>query len=127
MGQKRYDFFLCAFEIVVKIIPAFLPLAARYFRHFQTLFKALFHNRLYFVKRGVEHKQIKARAAAHRPDVDDPVGPAAVAHIGGKKVLDRVQRPVFEEAARVGDAHTQVRSEERRVGKECRSRWSPYH
>ena len=26
--------------------------------------------------------------------------------------------------ARVAD---QVRSEERRVGKECRSRWSPYH
>src|SRR5258706_9967847 len=24
-------------------------------------------------------------------------------------------------------AITQVRSEERRVGKECRSRWSPYH
>src|SRR2546429_5490344 len=24
-------------------------------------------------------------------------------------------------------AHTAVRSEERRVGKECRSRWSPYH
>ena|SRR2546426_11649422 len=23
--------------------------------------------------------------------------------------------------------HTRVRSEERRVGKECRSRWSPYH
>src|SRR2546421_1610226 len=23
--------------------------------------------------------------------------------------------------------HTQLRSEERRVGKECRSRWSPYH
>ena len=23
--------------------------------------------------------------------------------------------------------HDQVRSEERRVGKECRSRWSPYH
>ena len=23
--------------------------------------------------------------------------------------------------------HSQVRSEERRVGKECRSRWSPYH
>ena len=23
--------------------------------------------------------------------------------------------------------HEQVRSEERRVGKECRSRWSPYH
>ena len=25
------------------------------------------------------------------------------------------------------DAVTNVRSEERRVGKECRSRWSPYH
>src|SRR2546422_1173148 len=26
-----------------------------------------------------------------------------------------------------GDAVLYVRSEERRVGKECRSRWSPYH
>ena len=25
------------------------------------------------------------------------------------------------------DADTPARSEERRVGKECRSRWSPYH
>jgi len=25
------------------------------------------------------------------------------------------------------DGQTQQRSEERRVGKECRSRWSPYH
>ena len=25
------------------------------------------------------------------------------------------------------DAMTLTRSEERRVGKECRSRWSPYH
>src|SRR2546421_4162150 len=25
------------------------------------------------------------------------------------------------------DLHLQPRSEERRVGKECRSRWSPYH
>ena len=26
-----------------------------------------------------------------------------------------------------GDTVDQLRSEERRVGKECRSRWSPYH
>ena len=26
-----------------------------------------------------------------------------------------------------GKTHTTTRSEERRVGKECRSRWSPYH
>ena len=25
------------------------------------------------------------------------------------------------------DAYAAARSEERRVGKECRSRWSPYH
>ena len=27
----------------------------------------------------------------------------------------------------VGNEYIDVRSEERRVGKECRSRWSPYH
>src|SRR3989454_11830102 len=27
----------------------------------------------------------------------------------------------------IGDAQPLMRSEERRVGKECRSRWSPYH
>ena len=34
----------------------------------------------------------------------------------------------FEEAtARLLETGAKVRSEERRVGKECRSRWSPYH
>ena len=32
---------------------------------------------------------------------------------------------IMEAVARLEDQ--QVRSEERRVGKECRSRWSPYH
>src|SRR5256885_2512495 len=47
-------------------------------------------------------------------------------------VIDQLRpfflRPVnffFDEAARVGAVAE--RSEERRVGKECRSRWSPYH
>ena len=38
--------------------------------------------------------------------------------------------PSFEtEASRVKEniCNEQFRSEERRVGKECRSRWSPYH
>mgnify|MGYP000930328333 CR=1 FL=1 len=30
-------------------------------------------------------------------------------------------------AALDGDEQQRARSEERRVGKECRSRWSPYH
>ena len=37
-----------------------------------------------------------------------------------------VQIPVAL-AANVCDVNVGVRSEERRVGKECRSRWSPYH
>lgn len=101
MGQKRSDFFLCAFEVVVEIIPAFLPLGARNFRHFQTLFKALFHNRLYFVKRGVEHKQIKARAAAHRPEINNLVFDRAVSYHGCEKVLNGMRRGSRKEIARV--------------------------
>src|SRR5258705_10778609 len=37
-----------------------------------------------------------------------------------KKAGDAIEAAVFERL-------TQLRSEERRVGKECRSRWSPYH
>ena len=34
---------------------------------------------------------------------------------------------IVGEARQRGMAGASVRSEERRVGKECRSRWSPYH
>ena len=37
---------------------------------------------------------------------------------------------LFRQAANAGEDRTEMfywRSEERRVGKECRSRWSPYH
>ena len=42
---------------------------------------------------------------------------------------DRTARHVMyaDEAALIGPAASKERSEERRVGKECRSRWSPYH
>ena len=36
-----------------------------------------------------------------------------------------LQRQIAHTLARVGQP--KARSEERRVGKECRSRWSPYH
>ena len=38
-------------------------------------------------------------------------------------VVDGLNGP----AAHISDRVNLVRSEERRVGKECRSRWSPYH
>src|SRR2546422_11713153 len=34
---------------------------------------------------------------------------------------------VYTSFAEMADAEAKRRSEERRVGKECRSRWSPYH
>ena len=34
---------------------------------------------------------------------------------------------VYADSAIVMDMNSGARSEERRVGKECRSRWSPYH
>ena len=45
------------------------------------------------------------------------IGAASFAHDGVKPF-----RVVFS-----GISHMPARSEERRVGKECRSRWSPYH
>src|SRR5258705_9221461 len=41
--------------------------------------------------------------------------------VGGGLVSGGLEQP------RQRVAHALVRSEERRVGKECRSRWSPYH
>src|SRR3989441_12668678 len=41
-------------------------------------------------------------------------------------VVLRLQRAGFERADKTG-SDDDGRSEERRVGKECRSRWSPYH
>src|ERR1041385_1827210 len=45
------------------------------------------------------------------------------------RFLDPTDRTAQVRHADVGEGHPaeQLRSEERRVGKECRSRWSPYH
>src|SRR2546427_11505282 len=48
---------------------------------------------------------------------------------GGKRfeVRGRADRDAFQIEADEGSGTVLARSEERRVGKECRSRWSPYH
>src|SRR5256886_3839211 len=58
-------------------------------------------------------------ALAHRPDVTMDGGADLVGalHLIALNRLDDLAPPV----------RRWVRSEERRVGKECRSRWSPYH
>ena len=51
-------------------------------------------------------------------------GDAATIGLSGK--YNNEEREVSESKATI-DAVVNGRSEERRVGKECRSRWSPYH
>src|SRR2546425_6591705 len=53
-------------------------------------------------------------------NVDDPVAL--------RELLDALERLGSKMAVLFAtDGRTRARSEERRVGKECRSRWSPYH
>src|SRR5256885_725283 len=65
--------------------------------------------------RGAGCEVVRESGAAHERH-------AAVAEQQLAMVAQQVREPVFQ-AQRV----EQARSEERRVGKECRSRWSPYH
>ena len=46
-------------------------------------------------------------------------------NVTGRKVGDAVTDLIIKALHREGN--NLLRSEERRVGKECRSRWSPYH
>ena len=39
----------------------------------------------------------------------------------------RIKESDLPRALKITESSTWLRSEERRVGKECRSRWSPYH
>ena len=50
----------------------------------------------------------------------------SVAHLRVLQSLS-VKLNRLNDVNRIGEVITEERSEERRVGKECRSRWSPYH
>src|SRR5260370_41046334 len=61
-------------------------------------------------------------------------GIARRGHLADQQVLGTLQHFLFAEGKRLARAERNKaledysdRSEERRVGKECRSRWSPYH
>src|SRR2546426_1287321 len=53
--------------------------------------------------------------------IEEPL-PSALGRLAVARILFDVG-----DQARIENALPIVRSEERRVGKECRSRWSPYH
>ena len=62
---------------------------------------------------------------------DHPVICTVSVHDGKAETDVRHMPPMFDEEAYEAVANMELdrkfRSEERRVGKECRSRWSPYH
>ena len=50
--------------------------------------------------------------------------------VESKKIIDRSELQALMEPSDIYEGTSyflSIRSEERRVGKECRSRWSPYH
>ena len=62
---------------------------------------------------------VVAQAARHRPPAQPPP-----AHVLFVQAFDG---QTYRVESRTGCDVQGARSEERRVGKECRSRWSPYH
>ena len=50
-----------------------------------------------------------------------------IATLAAPTVMKEPEKPAEAEAEATEDGKEAARSEERRVGKECRSRWSPYH
>ena len=76
---------------------------------------------------------VAAPAPAAAPKA--PAAPKAAPVAGGKPVNAPMPGNILAVNVKVGDkvekgavlCILEARSEERRVGKECRSRWSPYH
>ena len=54
-------------------------------------------------------------------------GERLVGSIAKRQAITNPRNTVFSIKRFMGRRHSEVRSEERRVGKECRSRWSPHH
>src|SRR2546425_9502078 len=57
----------------------------------------------------------------------EPCLRASARGVIARRALPRLPEDLLQHIARVGALPENARSEERRVGKECRSRWSPYH
>src|SRR2546421_4171954 len=76
---------------------------------------------------GVQTCALPIYFASHMRDALVEVFPGRTeAHVAEQILEQQRQRPVIEVGVGA-DCRGDVRSEERRVGKECRSRWSPYH
>ena len=62
--------------------------------------------------------------------VRDSMKHLTIEKVIGREIIDSRGNPTVEAEVYLSDGtmgRGTARSEERRVGKECRSRWSPYH
>src|SRR5690554_4175622 len=71
-----------------------------------------------------DHRLLAAGIQCQEGGTEEHLGLVIAMAVGLPVVAQLHRAPLLLENLDVG---TQVRSEERRVGKECRSRWSPYH
>src|SRR3990167_6477276 len=87
-------------------------------------------NHRYSASRGITRLR-KAITAWYRDHYGVEIDPEteAIATIGAKEGMAHLALAVLQpgDGVLVPNPTYPIRSEERRVGKECRSRWSPYH
>src|SRR5256886_16109918 len=104
-------------DVIAELGEAGYPLQVQWFRpHFEFRFPRYGE----FAARGV---QVELRSALEPWHVMGEEGAPG----GTVRYVDSsVERLQVKATGLLGDRHV-IRSEERRVGKECRSRWSPYH
>ena len=69
----------------------------------------------------------KQHVQVFKPKLDHRYGTNKVTSHAGANFTAKPVENSAEILETLNDETTVVRSEERRVGKECRSRWSPYH
>ena len=69
--------------------------------------------------------KITMKKGIHDLDVTVEGRADGIIDLRGEKNRSRKKKEIERQVIRVEDRYW--RSEERRVGKECRSRWSPYH
>ena len=75
---------------------------------------------------GLNYYQIKRKVLKARKLVIQATSTAGSGHPGGSFSMAEILGCLFYKHLKY-DPKNPNRSEERRVGKECRSRWSPYH
>ena len=138
INKWRYDFMLEVFVLFLSIKGRmnFLQLGRygdhteqRYRAQFEKTFDFLSFNKELVMEYAGEHLTIAfdpsyiSKSGKSTPGVGRYWSGCAAKlkwglEIGGIAAIDMENRTAF---------HLEARSEERRVGKECRSRWSPYH